>query len=41
MTRLRFKPVDPKQDFVQMEKDLLDHWYKKGIVEKYLNKRGF
>ena len=38
MTRLRFKPVDPKQDFVQMEKDLLDHWYKKGIVEKYLNK---
>ena len=38
MARLRFKPVDPKQDFVQMEKDLLDYWYKKGIVEKYLKK---
>ncbi|MDP2632373.1 MAG: isoleucine--tRNA ligase [Candidatus Curtissbacteria bacterium] len=34
----KFKPVDPKQDFIKMEKDLLDYWYKKGIVEKYLKR---
>lgn len=34
----KFKSVDPKQDFVQMEKDLLDYWHKFGIVEKYLAK---
>ncbi|MDO8487613.1 MAG: class I tRNA ligase family protein [Candidatus Curtissbacteria bacterium] len=34
----KFKPVDPKQDFVAMEKKLLDYWYKEGIVEKYLKK---
>ena len=33
-----FTPVDSKQDFVAMEKALLDFWYKKGIVEKYLAK---
>src|SRR3989344_5356950 len=32
----KFKPVDPKQDFVQMEKKLLDYWVKEGIVKKYL-----
>lgn len=34
----KFKPVDPKQDFVAMEKKLLDYWSKEGIVEKYLKK---
>ena len=34
----KFKPVDPKQDFVAMEKRLLDYWYKNGIVEKYLKR---
>jgi len=34
----KFKPVDPKQDFVAMEKRILDYWYKQGIVEKYLKK---
>src|SRR3989344_1277599 len=33
-----FKPVDPKQDFVAMEKRLLDYWYSKGIVKKYLER---
>ncbi len=37
-TKQKFKPVDPKQDFVAMEKKLLDYWYKEGIVEKYLAK---
>src|SRR4030043_1648534 len=34
----KFKPVDPKQDFVAMEKELLKYWYEKGIIEKYLKK---
>lgn len=34
----KFKPVDPKQNFVEMEKKLLDYWYKEGIVGKYLKK---
>src|SRR3989338_9014409 len=34
----KFKPVDPKQDFVAMEKRLLDYWYKNGITKKYLKK---
>ncbi|MBI2598788.1 class I tRNA ligase family protein, partial [Candidatus Curtissbacteria bacterium] len=38
MSKRKFKPVDPKQDFVAMEKKLLDYWYKEGIVEKYLEK---
>lgn len=33
-----FKLVDPKQDFVAMEKRLLEYWYTKGIVKKYLEK---
>ncbi len=36
--KIPFKPVDPKQDFVAMEKRLLGYWYKEGIVEKYLKK---
>ena len=34
----KFKPVDPKQDFIEMEKNLLEYWSKNGIVEKYLAK---
>src|SRR3990167_3763761 len=33
-----FKPVDLKADFPEMEKALLDTWYKKGVVKKYLQK---
>ena len=36
--KLKFNPVDPKQDFVAMEKRLLENWYKEGIVKKYLEK---
>lgn len=38
MANKGFKPVDPKQDFVEMEKKLLKYWYENGIVEKYLRK---
>jgi len=38
MMKGKFKPVDPKQDFVAMEKRLLKYWYEKGIVKKYLEK---
>jgi len=33
-----FKPVSPKIDFSEMERRILDWWYKKGIVKKYLHK---
>ncbi|MBI4991426.1 class I tRNA ligase family protein, partial [Candidatus Gottesmanbacteria bacterium] len=33
-----FKPVDPKPNFPEMEKKILDFWYKQGIVDKYLHK---
>ncbi len=33
-----FSPVDLKINFPEMEKKLLDYWYKKGIVKKYLSK---
>lgn len=33
-----FKPVSSQIDFPSMEKDLLEHWYSDGIVEKYLRK---
>jgi isoleucyl-tRNA synthetase len=33
-----FDKVDPKANFPSMEKELLDYWYKKGIVKKYLQK---
>ncbi|KKR86299.1 MAG: Isoleucyl-tRNA synthetase [Candidatus Curtissbacteria bacterium GW2011_GWA1_41_11] len=36
--KTRYKPVDPKQDFVEMEKRLLKYWYEEGIIEKYLAK---
>lgn len=34
----KFKAVDPKMDFVAMEKRLLDEWYSSGLVNKYLHK---
>ncbi len=33
-----FKPVNTNEDFPKMEKKWLEHWYKDGIVEKYLKK---
>lgn len=33
-----FKPVSPQVDFVEKENELLEKWYKKGIVEQYLHK---
>ncbi len=33
-----FKSVDPNTNFPEMEKKWLKHWYKKGIVKKYLTK---
>ena len=33
-----FDPVDLKVNFPELEKKLLDSWYKKGIVKKYLGK---
>ncbi len=33
-----FKPVDPKPDFPEKERQLLDWWYKSGLVQKYLHK---
>ena len=32
------KPVDSSPDFVKLEQDLLEKWYKNGIVDKYLSK---
>ncbi len=34
----KFKPIQSQVDFVALEKELLDHWYKNRIVEKYLAK---
>ena len=33
-----FKPVPSKVDFVRMEKDLLEWWDERGIVDKYLHR---
>lgn len=33
-----FKPVSPKVDFPKLERELLQRWYKEGIVDKYLKK---
>lgn len=33
-----FKPVLSQMDFPKMERELLDFWYREGIVEKYLKK---
>ncbi len=34
----KFKSVSSQVDFPALEKELLDYWYKKGIVKKYLEK---
>ena len=33
-----FKPIAVKPDFVKLEKKILKHWEKSGLVEKYLQK---
>ncbi len=33
-----FKPVEQNPNFPELEKKLLDNWYKNGIVDKYLHK---
>src|SRR3990167_1785695 len=33
-----FKPVDPKQNFVELEKEILNNWEKDGILKKYLER---
>jgi len=38
MSAKNLKEVSPKQDFVQMEKDLLQKWEKEEVVKKYLEK---
>ena len=35
---MRFKPVSSQVDFPSLERELLDYWYKEGIVEKYLKR---
>jgi isoleucyl-tRNA synthetase len=35
---MAFKPVSLQIDFPQLEKDLLEHWYHSGIIDKYLQK---
>ena len=37
-TKQYFESLDPKPDFPKMERELLEHWYSDGIVDKYLNK---
>jgi len=34
----KFKPVSSQVDFPALERELLDYWYKDGIVEKYIKK---
>lgn len=33
-----FDPVDANVNFPELEKKLIDNWYKKGLVRKYLNR---
>ncbi|MEA3356891.1 MAG: isoleucine--tRNA ligase [Patescibacteria group bacterium] len=33
-----FRSIQPKPDFIKMEKKWLKYWYEKGIVEQYLHK---
>ena len=35
---MKFKPVLSQVDFLALEREILDNWYKEGIVEKYLKK---
>lgn len=34
----KFKPVSSQVDFPALERELLDSWYREGIVEKYLSR---
>ncbi len=34
----KFKPVSSQVNFPALERELLDYWYKEGIVEKYLKR---
>ncbi|OGM19793.1 isoleucine--tRNA ligase [Candidatus Woesebacteria bacterium RIFCSPHIGHO2_01_FULL_38_10] len=38
MAKPYFDPVNPKVNFPSLEREILDYWYKKGIVKKYLQK---
>lgn len=38
MAKAYFEPVDLQVNFPELEKALLDKWYKKGIVKKYLGR---
>lgn len=38
ISKHKIKPVESRPDFVKLEKELLEKWYKNGIVEKYLKK---
>lgn len=33
-----FPELPPHPDFIKIEEELLDHWYREGIVKKYLHK---
>ncbi|MBI2309989.1 class I tRNA ligase family protein [Candidatus Collierbacteria bacterium] len=33
-----FQEIPPHPDFIKIEEELLDHWYRDGIVKKYLHK---
>jgi isoleucyl-tRNA synthetase len=35
---MRFQSVEPKPDFPKMEREILESWYKSGVVDKYLHK---
>ena len=35
---MTFKHVEAQPDFIQMEKDTLESWYSKGVVDAYLHK---
>src|SRR3972149_6958241 len=34
----KFKSVSSQVDFPKLERELLDYWFKEGIVEKYLHR---
>src|SRR3989344_3065002 len=38
MAKKGFEPVDLRIDFPRVERERLEHWYKNGIVDKYLHK---
>jgi len=35
---MSYKPVNPQVNFPELEKQILEHWYKDGIVDRYLHK---